>query len=64
MEDLTYEAALAELAAIQAALENNEVGIEQLAAQVKRAYALLNFCRQKLREASDQVEQIIQEEKA
>jgi exodeoxyribonuclease VII small subunit len=63
MKNITYESALNELAEIQAELENNEVGIDQLAARVKRAYSLLNHCREQLRVASEQVAQIIQEEK-
>ncbi len=63
MKNITYASALNELAQIQAELENNEVGIDQLAAQVKRAYSLLNYCREQLRVANEQVAQIIQEEK-
>jgi exodeoxyribonuclease VII small subunit len=59
----SYEAALAELEELRQALENDLVGVEELSAQVKRAYFLLNYCREKLREAEQQIDLIVQAEK-
>ncbi|MCU0450769.1 MAG: exodeoxyribonuclease VII small subunit [Bernardetiaceae bacterium] len=60
---VSYQAALAELEELRQALEDNLVGVEELSAQVQRAYYLLNYCREKLREAEQQIDLIVQAEK-
>lgn len=60
-EQLTYKKALEELLAIQNALENDQVGMDDLAAKVARAYELLRFCRERLRATEAQIEQLMKE---
>ena len=45
---ITYTEAFAELQEIVAALENADIGIDELDAKVKRASVLLKVCREKL----------------
>lgn len=55
MENISYEQALAELQAIVNALENGEIGIDELSAKTERAAALIHFCQEKLRQTENQV---------
>jgi len=57
-----YEKSLAELTAIQEALENNEVSIDELSAKVRRAHELLAHCRRLLRNTQDDVDRIMEQE--
>jgi exodeoxyribonuclease VII small subunit len=58
---LTYESAYDELKQIVADIEDEEVTVDQLADQVKRASELIAFCQNKLRSTEDAVQQIIRE---
>lgn len=60
-EKLTYEEALQELQAIQTALENDQISIDNLSAKVARAYELLRFCRERLRATEAQLEQLMKD---
>ncbi len=48
-EQLTYESAQAELQQIVQDLQNEAVGIDELAAKIARANELIRFCRERLR---------------
>lgn len=52
----TYETALRELQLIVAQLQDEAIGMDDLAAKVARATELLQFCRSKLRETGREVE--------
>ena len=58
-ETLTYQGALEELLAIQHELENNTVAVDVLSTKIERAYFLLNFCKDKLRDAENHIDRII-----
>lgn len=62
-KDLTYTTAFEELKAIQLALEGNEVPIDELSEQVKRANFLIQFCRERLRTTEEEVQAILEENK-
>ena len=47
-KELTYSQALAELEKIISRIESEEVDVDALAEQVKRASVLIRFCREKL----------------
>ncbi|MCS7019606.1 MAG: exodeoxyribonuclease VII small subunit [Cytophagales bacterium] len=61
LEKLTYQKALEELQAIQRALENDEVSIDELSVTVARAYELLRFCQERLRATEIQLEQLMKD---
>ncbi|HQZ35989.1 MAG TPA: exodeoxyribonuclease VII small subunit [Ilumatobacteraceae bacterium] len=56
-----YAEALAELETILAQLERTDVDVDVLAAQVKRAAALIGFCRDRIGNARMQIEQVVAE---
>jgi exodeoxyribonuclease VII small subunit len=60
-EELTYAAAVEELEAILAELEGDDVDVDRLAAQVRRAAALVRFCRGRILDARVEIEQILEE---
>lgn len=58
-QNLSYEAAYNELAAIAKEIESETVSIDILAAKVKRASELITFCQTKLRSTETEVNKII-----
>lgn len=54
-ETLTYESALRELQQIVAALQSEQIKIDDLAQQSKRAAELLAFCKARLREIQEDI---------
>lgn len=58
VEDLTFEAALAELERVVAALEQGDVPLEESIALYGRGAALRQHCQKKLEEAEQRVSQI------
>lgn len=58
-ENLTYEAAYAELEQIAREIETEAVSVDELALKVKRASELINFCQSRLRNTEAEVNKII-----
>ena len=58
-EKLTYEAAKSELTAISKQIESEEISVDQLAAKVKRASELIQFCQARLKNTEEDVNKII-----
>jgi exodeoxyribonuclease VII small subunit len=56
---LTYEAAKSELTAISKEIESEEISVDQLAAKVKRASELIEFCQARLKNTEAEVSRII-----
>jgi len=54
-----YAEALAELEEILTQLERADVDVDVLAAQVKRAAALIGFCRERIGSARMQIDQVV-----
>ncbi|BFM45266.1 hypothetical protein CFS9_39070 [Flavobacterium sp. CFS9] len=56
---LTYEAAAKELALIAKEMEDETISVDELAAKVKRAAELIEFCQAKLKSTEAEVAKII-----
>lgn len=57
---LTYKEALAEIEQIVANLESDKLDIDQLSVAVKRVTELIKFCKDKLKETTEEVEKTLQ----
>ncbi|NJN35583.1 MAG: exodeoxyribonuclease VII small subunit [Saprospiraceae bacterium] len=58
-DELTYDSAMHELQKIVAQLQNDSIGIDDLAENVKRASELILFCREKLRTTETDLNSIL-----
>lgn len=58
-EKLTYEKAYTELEDIMQALQNNQIGVDDLSTKVKRAVKLITFCSEMLRATEQEVEAMV-----
>lgn len=56
----SFSEAVEELEAILERIEGEEIDIDQLAAELRRAAVLLDLCRNKIRKAELEVTQIVQ----
>ena len=61
-QSLTYEQALRELQGIVAQLQEESSNIDELSERVRRAAALVKYCREKLRSTEEVVQQLLEEE--
>jgi exodeoxyribonuclease VII small subunit len=61
MENMTYEAAYAEIEAITREIESESVSVDVLAEKIKRASILIEYCQQKLRSTEEEVGKIIKQ---
>ncbi|HMK60416.1 MAG TPA: exodeoxyribonuclease VII small subunit [Dissulfurispiraceae bacterium] len=57
----TYAQALAELEEIIGRIESEEIDVDALAEQVKRATKLIRFCREKLKNTDEDVKRALAE---
>lgn len=55
-DNLTYDAAMAELNTIVETIQNGQCGIDELATYLQRAKALADFCKERLRTIEKEVE--------
>lgn len=62
-ENLKYEQAMTELEAIVKKMENEELDIDSLAEQLKRAKLLIQLCKDKLTIADEEIKKILEEER-
>ena len=58
-KEVSYNEAIQEVEAILEKLNNEELDVDQLGAQVKRAAELIELCKKKLRKAEDEVAKVI-----
>ncbi len=56
---LTYEEAMAQLEQIVRQVEQNELGIDQLVEQLKKATELVAYCKEKLYNTDKQIKNIL-----
>ncbi len=56
----SYEAAMEELEAILRSLESNELKIDDLAKNARRATELVEYCKNKLRTTSEELNKIME----
>ncbi|MDX1476954.1 MAG: exodeoxyribonuclease VII small subunit [Saprospiraceae bacterium] len=61
-QELTYETAYAELHHILQSIQQDEIGLDQLASQLRRARELVDFCREKLRTVENELNEIFEED--
>ena len=61
-KEIKYEAAFAELQAIVRKMENDELDIDQMSEQLKRAQALIKLCKDKLTKVDEDIKKILGEE--
>ena len=57
---MKYEEAIGQLEKIVRQMENNELDVDQLSEQLKRAQQLIQFCRDKLTKTDAEVRQILE----
>ena len=58
-KDIKYEAAYAELQAIVRKMENDELDIDQMSEQLKRAKELIKLCKDKLTKTDEEIKKIL-----
>ena len=58
-EEIKYEAAFAELQSIVNKMENDELDIDQLSEQLKRAQELIKLCKVKLTKTDEEIKKIL-----
>ena len=61
MKEQKYEAAFAELQAIVRKMENDELDIDQLSEQLKRAQELIKLFRDNLTKTDEEIKKILAE---
>lgn len=61
-EEIKYEQAVRELEEIVEKMENDELDIDQLSEQLKRAKLLVKLCRDKLIKADEEIKKLLNEE--
>lgn len=59
--ELTYEAAMEQLEKLARDMENGDIAIDQLATKLKEAQQLLQFCKDKLTKADEEVRKLLAE---
>ena len=61
MKELKYEAAMAELQTITRKMENDELDIDQMSEQLKRAKELIKLCKDKLTKTDEEIKKTLAE---
>lgn len=56
---LSYKEAMAEIESIVAKLEDNKLDVDELSEKVKRVSQLIAFCKSKLHDTEEEVENIL-----
>lgn len=60
-QEQKYEAAFAELQTIVRKMENDELDIDEMSEQLKRAQELIKFCKDKLTKTDEDIKKILAE---
>ena len=60
-QEQKYEAAFAELQTIVRKMENDELDIDQMSEQLKRAQELIKLCKDKLTKTDEEIKKILAE---
>ena len=60
-KEIKYEAALAELQTIVHKMENDELDIDEMSVQLKRAQELIKLCKDKLTKTDEEIKKILAE---
>lgn len=56
---MNYEAAVAELEKIVAKMENDQLDIDQMSIQLRRAKELIKLCQDKLTKTDEEIQKIL-----
>lgn len=59
-EQISYDAATEQIEEIIAKLRNNEVSIDELSREVKRATELITLCRYRLTRSEEEIQKILE----
>lgn len=62
-KNMKYEEAFAELQTIVRKMENDELDIDQLSVQLKRAQQLIKLCKDKLTKTDQEIKKILEDNK-
>lgn len=60
-QEQKYETAFAELQTIVRKMENDELDIDEMSEQLKRAQGLIKFCKDKLTKTDEEIKKILAE---
>ena len=60
-KEIKYEEAFAELQSITCKMENDELDIDQMSEQLKRAQELIKLCKDKLTKTDEEIKKILAE---
>lgn len=63
MKEMKYEEAMAEIERIVRNMENDELDIDSLTEQLRRAQALIKQCRDKLTKTDEEIQRILGEDR-
>lgn len=58
-QELKYEDAVRQLETIVDKLENNELGIDQLSSELKKAQQLIKLCKEKLTKTDNEIKKLL-----
>ena len=58
-KNINYEQAMKELESIVAKMENDELDLDMMAKQLKRAQTLIKLCRDKLTKTDEEIKKIL-----
>ena len=58
-KEINYEAAVKELEQIVSKMENDELDIDQMSVQLKRAQELMKLCKYKLTKTDEEIQKIL-----
>lgn len=61
-KELKYEEAVHQLEAIVEKLENNEMGIDELSAELEKAQQLIKLCKDRLTKTDAEIKKILDKE--
>ena len=59
-EEIKYEEAIRQLEKIVEKMENNELDIDQLSEQLKKAQALIKLCKDRLTKTDEEIKKILE----
>ena len=62
-KEIKYEEAVAQLEKIVDKMENDELDIDQLSDQLKRAKELVKLCKDKLTKTDEEIKKLLSEDK-
>jgi exodeoxyribonuclease VII small subunit len=59
-EEIKYEEAIRQLEEIVEKMENNELDIDQLSEQLKKAQSLIKLCKDRLTKTDEEIKKILE----